>query len=243
MQQTARGIALENGRLRALLARHGVTQVEIGFYLSSSSSVDGGPESHLTDRLGGCSGVSNTSKPPPELPYHAIQGQGYRTPSYTTLEALPSISPSLSPSQSHFTGKNSHFERDSSADHESISRACRSDRSDTQEQPDQDAGQLSRGHRRDGDHISYISTSMSDQDAPLDMLPEVSDCYCPPESPVPEPNATPSLETSCETAAGILAGLRGHDDSAQVRAAMGCVGTSECLVRNTRLFQLMDETS
>lgn len=51
-----------------------------------------------------------------------------------------------------------------------------------------------------------------------------------------------TLVTSCEAAACIIAGFQGHGDVSQARMALGCDGAADCLVRNTRLFQLMDET-
>ncbi|KAI3332587.1 hypothetical protein F4824DRAFT_289977 [Ustulina deusta] len=51
-----------------------------------------------------------------------------------------------------------------------------------------------------------------------------------------------TLVTSCEAAASIIAGFQGHGDVSQARMALGCDGAADCLVRNTRLFQLMDET-
>ncbi|KAK0649474.1 hypothetical protein B0T16DRAFT_131883 [Cercophora newfieldiana] len=52
-------------------------------------------------------------------------------------------------------------------------------------------------------------------------------------------------ETSCEEAVAILRELQKgrHIDSEQVRTALGCSSAETCLVKNTRLFQVMDELS
>lgn len=59
--------------------------------------------------------------------------------------------------------------------------------------------------------------------------------------------ATSSTEdgasTSCDAAANIIAGLHGHDDATQARGLLGCKDSSSCHVKNTRLFQLMVETT
>ncbi|KAI0010936.1 hypothetical protein F4779DRAFT_260789 [Xylariaceae sp. FL0662B] len=49
--------------------------------------------------------------------------------------------------------------------------------------------------------------------------------------------------TSCDAAADIIATLQGHSDAAQARAVLGCGDVRDCHVRNTRLFQLMDEAT
>ncbi|KAI1630886.1 hypothetical protein F4809DRAFT_227109 [Biscogniauxia mediterranea] len=52
-----------------------------------------------------------------------------------------------------------------------------------------------------------------------------------------------SLSTSCDAAASILANLKGHDDTLQAREVLGCGSQKNCHIRNTRLFQLMDEAA
>lgn len=73
------------------------------------------------------------------------------------------------------------------------------------------------------------------------ILPPVSDCYCPPDSPTLALDQNSTLEMSCEAAARILSEIRGHADAAWDLSALGCMGTRDCMVSNTRLFQLMDE--
>ncbi|TRX98873.1 hypothetical protein FHL15_000215 [Xylaria flabelliformis] len=47
--------------------------------------------------------------------------------------------------------------------------------------------------------------------------------------------------TSCDDAAGIIAGFHGHGDVSHARNVLGCGDAAKCHVKNTRLFQLMDE--
>lgn len=58
-------------------------------------------------------------------------------------------------------------------------------------------------------------------------------------------SASTSLETSCEEAVMILKELQKgcHVDSSLVRAALGCESAETCMVKNMRLFQVMDELS
>ncbi|KAK5634778.1 hypothetical protein RRF57_010491 [Xylaria bambusicola] len=55
-------------------------------------------------------------------------------------------------------------------------------------------------------------------------------------------DAERALSTSCEAAAGIIAGFLGHD-VVRVRMALGCEDeedVAKCRVKNTTLFQLME---
>lgn len=49
--------------------------------------------------------------------------------------------------------------------------------------------------------------------------------------------------TSCDTAATILANFHGHGDVSEAREVLGCSSSNNCSVKNTHLFQLMDEVS
>ncbi|KAL8716848.1 MAG: hypothetical protein Q9225_005851 [Loekoesia sp. 1 TL-2023] len=46
--------------------------------------------------------------------------------------------------------------------------------------------------------------------------------------------------TSCETAAWIIASLRGHDNAEEVRAELGCSSNEDCTVENMKIFNAMD---
>ncbi len=49
-----------------------------------------------------------------------------------------------------------------------------------------------------------------------------------------------SSQTSCLAAANIIAGLYGDQDAAKALLELGCAGTGDCLVKNDKVFQLMD---
>ncbi|KAI1824209.1 hypothetical protein F4861DRAFT_548851 [Xylaria intraflava] len=50
-----------------------------------------------------------------------------------------------------------------------------------------------------------------------------------------------ALITSCDDAANIIADFQGHGDVLRARNALKCGDATDCHVKNTRLFQLMDE--
>ncbi|KAK6343820.1 hypothetical protein TWF696_007479 [Orbilia brochopaga] len=55
--------------------------------------------------------------------------------------------------------------------------------------------------------------------------------------------SSPTLETPCETAASIILRMRGQDDESAVYSRFGCEDgfPKSCRIKNTILFQLMDE--
>lgn len=76
-------------------------------------------------------------------------------------------------------------------------------------------------------------SSLADRRAQQEaQLPEAANM------PPQRPHGT--LETSCDMAAAILVQLHHQTDAGRARAALGCTGTSNCSVKNLRIFQLMD---
>jgi hypothetical protein len=75
------------------------------------------------------------------------------------------------------------------------------------------------------------------------MLSEISDCFCPREPLRPHASTVDISETSCDVAAAILVELHNQTNAKEFRIALGCTGTSDCSVKNTRIFQLIDSIS
>lgn len=74
-----------------------------------------------------------------------------------------------------------------------------------------------------------------------DLLPAISDCFCPANSNVAPYNTDRlMLEMSCETAAKIIVGMRGHGDVALARSELGCAEEKNCNVKNIHVLQIMD---
>lgn len=51
----------------------------------------------------------------------------------------------------------------------------------------------------------------------------------------------PGMETPCDVAATILASAQGHEDTSRARVVLGCKGPNACVVKNLRIFDLLDE--
>ncbi|KAF1925266.1 uncharacterized protein M421DRAFT_263671 [Didymella exigua CBS 183.55] len=74
--------------------------------------------------------------------------------------------------------------------------------------------------------------------------PSTTDCFCPPITTAPSSTARPFISTdeiSCETAATIIAQMRGDGDEAAARASIGCAPQQVCSIKNAFLMQVLDE--
>ena len=184
IQRAARAVALENERLRRLLARHGVSAAEVETFLracgdedncpSSSSAVPARPAASLPSQRA-LSAASCSSAGPPEPSSHSIG----RIPDGSALDLQPR---------------------------------------------------------------SAVGTPIQPPSCSKPLSLEVTPGPDRPAS-APAPSTTTMLETHCDDAAGIIAQLCGDGDSARARAVLGCAGSTDCAVRNTVLFQLMDEVA
>jgi hypothetical protein len=74
--------------------------------------------------------------------------------------------------------------------------------------------------------------------------PSTADCFCPPTTTAPSVFSRPAIgtdEISCETAATIIAQMRGDGDEAAARASIGCLPQQKCSIKNAFLMQVLDE--
>ena len=81
--------------------------------------------------------------------------------------------------------------------------------------------------------------AMEDPDCPSTV-----DCFCPPTTTASVTFSKPLIgndEISCETAATIIAQMRGDTDDAAARASLGCSPGQVCSIKNSFLMQVMDE--
>lgn len=74
--------------------------------------------------------------------------------------------------------------------------------------------------------------------------PSTADCFCPPSTTAPSATSIRAIgtdEISCETAATIIAQMRGDGDEAAARASIGCGPQQVCSIKNAFLMQVLDE--
>ena len=243
MQRAARSISLENQRLRALLAARGVPQHEITAYLSAPDPHRGMSEAPFksaptpwdrprlgTGQLGGTVKAAAGSR------------AGSRLSLSRTIDPLPSPPTTAASSPSPTLGGRAPPDSGAPVSPASpVSTAGDFAVEDRRQEPRPEAHDPAPWPSLpDPGLVSHPFYDAPDPHASR-ILPLVSDCYCPPDSPTLALDQTLRLGMSCEAAARILAEIRGHTDAAWDLSVLGCMGTRDCMVSNTRVFELMDE--
>ncbi|CAI6335459.1 unnamed protein product [Periconia digitata] len=243
VQYAARRVALENERLRTLLARYGVMKREVDGYLRSFGEEEtewGGsafanvPPRHASEgyREGewtGRDGASNSLRP--------ITTQHQQSQPCERQFGLPH------PPLASFGGSYPPHVPTESSLHATYIREPPSPPSSTNRQN----CKLSPTTPNQPPVISPERQSHM-QSRELDC-PNSLTCFCAPSPPppaIPAPPPSSGLEISCEDAARIIADMRGSggvDQRDVIRASLGC-GTREereCKVKNSVVLQIMSE--
>ncbi|KAF2125093.1 hypothetical protein P153DRAFT_400586 [Dothidotthia symphoricarpi CBS 119687] len=202
MQRAARKVAVENGRLRELLARRGVGRGEVEGYLRGCEGVGEGGEGGK-GRVLGDEGRAEEMASPGDGHVYLHQHPQPQQPD-DTLD--PQLSQYVQETQSSNTAETSGPPYTDAQPTTSIPPLTPTDTVD-------DLG-----------------------------CPNTADCFCPPSlPPTNQPLSSAALEISCETAATIIAQMRGDGDRESARAALGCGRGEVCSVKNSVIMQIMDE--
>ena len=235
MQRAARKVAEENSLLRSLLASRGVTHNEVEAYLRSFNT-NTAPTTHttvtaITIAPSYASHAAHVLPAPPGLPRSPISHQPVVPKTVPLCMQPPTQSPAqtsirpLAPSTAQPQAKP---RPESQPTHRLVPATVNASPVSTCCKP---AG--GTGHDN-----STSSFSMLQEDADC---PNTASCFCAPTTMPKETPLDTGLLISCETAATIIAEMRGDGDHSRIRASLGCVGDEECNVKNTRVLELMDE--
>lgn len=188
MQQAARAVAKENERLRALLARTGVSDAAVEEFLRAGGPVDGQPAQHRQTSRG---------------------ETGSRESPVSRQVRFPNA-PHVSPVTA------SRDEQQPTTPAYSLPQAPRSAASPSNEA-----------------RLSVMANEYATETSSADLLTS---------RPVDASHGHNSgMETSCDVAATILASMQGHEDTSRTRVVLGCTGPNACVVKNLRVFDLLDE--
>lgn len=219
MQRAARKVAVENGRLRDLLGQLGVSRAEIETYLQNCDMKEKDACGVRTvDRVGTVEVVGES------LVCNVAQHSSPAEHGQIHLQQLPTLDPRLG----------QHQDKDSS-----IHPPKPTDTTD-----------LYATLHVDSYMNTHPNTPMpleSCKSTPtIDILeeadcPNTADCFCPPTLPAPKQPLSSALEISCETAATIIAQMRGDGDQDAARASLGCSRGEKCNVKSSTIMQIMDE--
>jgi hypothetical protein len=222
MQRAARKVAEENSRLRSLLASRGVTGDEIDAYLRSfdastapTYTAHARPVQSRPATKPAYQSVARTKVPLPMPPAQQSPAPTSRQPLAPLTAQPPPQPPAHSSAESQCSGQPVPVALPASQ----ASSCCRPADSDTHDS-------------------SAPAFPMLQDDA---ECPNTASCFCAPTPTLKETPLDTGLLISCETAATIIAEMRGDGDRSRIRASLGCVGDKECSVKNSRVLELMDE--
>ncbi|KAI8628224.1 hypothetical protein F5Y19DRAFT_438560 [Xylariaceae sp. FL1651] len=116
------------------------------------------------------------------------------------------------------------------------SRTARSSSGDMTE-PEAATGERACAHLSTADQ-NILSTNQLEKHDPVIVCDGPTDT---PKLQTDISDVSRALITSCDDAASIIADFQGHGDVLEVRKSLGCEDVPNCHIRNTMLFQLMDE--
>ena len=268
MQRAARKVAQENNRLRTLLAHHGILKDEVDSFLQSCEQTEGSatPEIHIARSPNVMSSCMTNSGPRTlhiqplsqtrTKEYHhpspiQISRQAVKTleqpveggcsattcnPQIRTITEVHAESAIIPRSVEVNRQVESYYASPSETDSSSPPRPQepRSSLTHSERQPP------SQSQRCCPHPKAQPEVVMEDPDCP-----STADCFCPPRITATGTTATrksiSSDEISCETAATIIAQMRGDGDDAAARASLGCGPREVCSIKNSFLMQVMDE--
>ncbi|KAK3381963.1 hypothetical protein B0H63DRAFT_216863 [Podospora didyma] len=227
MQRTARAVALENSRLRALLVSRGVSPNEIENFLSS-----------FDDQLAHIMGDAPTTTTTVALPAQARCGP---KPRRLSRNGNGSVDIRATRSRRSIDAAATMCHGMTDADHTEDDR-FQSD--DTIPMSDEPALFSDRNQEQTSSSGPFSSYSSSDtKDGLMTFTPQRHSRWQTERSTSPSLSPTASgspMEMSCTIAASIIVSMQRGQTETRAREALGCKGTRDCLVKNTAVFQFLD---
>ncbi|KAF2871221.1 hypothetical protein BDV95DRAFT_607487 [Massariosphaeria phaeospora] len=237
MQRAARVVVRENVRLRNLLARYGASQQEVDRHLRSFNDVDainGGAASNTVNVMALIQNAAVENALDPLLDTAPACTQGHhlgekmanadQVSSVDQSNSSPLHTPERDPTPALFDVR--PIERDSTP------------RAGIQFEPPvtkvADSPSDAQAHRE-------ASTCTPSAVEKLGSCTNTVDCFCPPTTIARREPSASGLEISCETAAAIIAEMRGDGDRDSIRTSLGCNGPGDCTIKNSTVLQIMDE--
>jgi hypothetical protein len=243
MQRAARDVAVENSRLRALLARNGINAEEVDTYLKSFG--DQPSRDSSTTPI-----TPNFDKAAVSLPMVVIEPQALASrPSPMPLSPLPRptddpskirCTTSRIPSRGGDPVRSDFIARVTSAEppadrFPSITLAI------SPKSMDKLAVLADASIKRD----SCGSITQCSEEESLGSNPDLQGALdeTKPSSSAPRLMANISpMEMSCNAAARIISDMHGRDvDIKSVKDALGCQGAEECVVKNMTLYEVLEK--
>ncbi|GAB1313399.1 hypothetical protein MFIFM68171_03609 [Madurella fahalii] len=239
MRQAARRVALENSRLRSLLASRGVRDEDVDQYLASfngpaTGALPATAPTRRTEKIDLLSPVSG-----PELSRHNMDGGIPCEPQTTNMSEPEWVA--LQQTSDLGNARPASPPDDGLGKSESERRPCGNASASALNTlaAVANASGWQTGCAPATEHSSQDALGVQGHEA----QPSLGNEAASPLLSVKSPKTTHShLEMSCTAAAHIMANFCMDRDEEIAREVLGCTGPNECLVKNTHLLQLLDSS-
>ncbi|OLN86850.1 hypothetical protein CCHL11_04599 [Colletotrichum chlorophyti] len=233
MQKAARDVAIENSRLRALLASRGVSAEQVDAYLRSfEDESKGSPSVSMSTTLAPILNAPIVLEPSPtQLPPLQEHFSKTRFPPEQENDNAGTkrkfgetlLPPVLTLTPTPDVQQNSAMDRLAVLADASLHRSTTQPNHAAHPAPEQQQPPPPPPPR------NYVHYNRRSQTPPR------------PADPNTHPSVTSPLEMSCNTAARIITEMQGHGDERATRLALGCRSQEEdCFVKNTSVFRVLD---
>lgn len=257
MQQAALGVANENRLLRLLLSRHGVSENEINGFISSFGSQANAPIS--SSWLKENANIDNNCcfACPSRIRQNSINCTEQGSCFCTSTDASPEMNTVLRTPQPPAVPQVDET-WPGSVPLPLFPSGVVSDSPITSAMASVDDTEIARRNQNEQNHIKstvYRSGRTRDHGGvsnSQEILPQELHNAYPPYSPLctatesRSPEAGP-MEISCEEAAVIIASIRSDVEAPesvkQIRLELGCSDANHCVVKNMKVFQLIDASN
>ncbi|KAL6702955.1 hypothetical protein ACN47E_000797 [Coniothyrium glycines] len=227
VQASARHVALENMRLRSLLAQIGISEQQIAAYLRSAGDGDSdAPALYARLSMAGQS-PSAIEKP------NSIGPQSL---------ALAGPSSGNSPCSGPEIPANHNGSHQDAVDHQAHSAMATKPVELNLEPKSQACCTSPVSENPHKAQILDSNNGARTNNTEAEECPTTATCFCPPTAVLEPRSQSSGLEISCDAAATIIAGMRADADREAIRTSLGCVGDEQCRVKNSAVLQLMDES-
>lgn len=201
MQRAARAVALENARLKSLLASKGVSEDEVERYLASPG--EGCQSRPKQETVRGCCPERRPGGPDVVARDTTPNSPASSTSTATDPGALMCLKRLINEDGPHpFGSLESQLETSPNCAQSIDSRA----------------------------RLETPDSTASTPPAVQTTLPSLRSMSLSPH------------EMSCNAAAEIIAGSHGHGDNSMARTALGCTGVSHCVIRNTQVLEVLQNS-
>lgn len=250
MQQAARTVALENARLRAMLAKMGAGEADVDSYLQTcldheaAEALSSVSRPQITEAANMQDETDDENSSPSILPARGVKHEADLAATNFARAGSHNYHTSLSTSVGGHAGQSAFDKLDVLASATLHQSCCEGKTRCTASAPLPTPLPTPTGSSTSTLTWAPQSHPSHEVASPATIEPSTgavtpSSSYAPALSPSVQDMSSP-MEMSCNAAAQIIAEMQGHGDRESAKNRLGCHGKNECLVKNAALFHILE---